>query len=57
MISVGAKRGKTKAYGLVRDKDGRPVIDNIHGIPKGFWDLLTEAEKADIKKQGGYPET
>ena len=39
------------AYGLVRDKDGKPRFDNINNIHAGIWNLLTETEKAQIIKE------
>ena len=47
-------RGKIKAYALVRDKDGKPKIDNIKGIPSQIWEMLTEQEKHEVLKNGGY---
>lgn len=52
---MNAPQGKIKAYALIRDADGKPVIDNIHGIPIGLWQLLTFEERIEIQKQGGYP--
>lgn len=46
--------GKVKAYALVRDKDGKPKIDDIHGVPESIWELLTEDEKLEVIKHGGY---
>lgn len=47
--SVKTQAGKFKAFGLVRDKDGRPKIDDIHNIPDPIWDMLTEAEQQEIE--------
>ena len=52
---LGARQGKVRAFGLVRDKAGKPKIDNIQGIPRPIWDLLTEGEKQEIKDRDGYP--
>ena len=43
--------GKVKAYGLVRDKDGKPKIDDIHNIHPIIWTMLTQAEQLEIIKQ------
>ena len=40
--------GKIKGYGLVRDKDGRPLFDDASNIPKPIWDMLTKAEQEEI---------
>lgn len=46
--------GKVKAYALIRDKNGKPRIDNIYGIPQGIWNLLTNEEQQEVLKNGGY---
>lgn len=43
------KPGKTKAYGLVRDSNGKPKIDNIEKIPRPIWEMLTSGEKQEIE--------
>lgn len=50
-----AQRGRIKGYALVRDSNGKPRIDNIHGIPEGVWDLLTPEEQQEVRENGGYP--
>jgi len=49
-------RRPTKAYGLVRDKDGRPKFDNITNIPRPLWNLLTHTEQEEVRFRGGNPE-
>lgn len=34
-----------KAYFLVRDKDGNPLVDDIKTIPPQVWDSLSETDK------------
>lgn len=46
--------GKVKAYALVRDKNGKPKINNIYGIPQPLWELLTNNEKQEVLINGGY---
>ena len=46
----------TRAYGLVRDKDGRPKFDNVHGIPASLWNMLSAEEQQEIRQRGGYPQ-
>ena len=48
METVKTQPGKFKAFGLVRDKDGKPKIDDINNIPKQIWDMLTETEQQEI---------
>jgi hypothetical protein len=48
MQTTNAQKGKFKAYGLVRDANGKPKIDDIHNIPGPIWDMLTTAEKEEI---------
>jgi len=47
-MKVGAQKAKWKAFGLVRDKNGRPKIDNLSKIPKEIWDMLTPEEQEEI---------
>ena len=51
---MNSSNGKVKAFALVRDKSGKPKIDNIKGIPNQIWDLLTDDEKTEVIKNGGY---
>jgi hypothetical protein len=48
-------RQPTRAYGLVRDKDGRPKFDNIKDIPASLWNMLTAEEQDQIRARGGNP--
>lgn len=50
------QRQPTRAYGLVRDKDGRPKFDNIRNIPASLWNMLSAEEQAEIRQRGGNPE-
>lgn len=55
MINVGAQPGKIKAYGLVRDKDGKPKFADIYNIPKPIWDMLTPDEQKAINNVRNTP--
>lgn len=46
-------KAKIKAFALVRNKDGKPRIDDIKNIPLGIWELLTDKEKQEVLKDGG----
>jgi len=51
MANVGSQEGKVQLFGLVRDKNGNPKIDDIYNIPDPIWDMLTPAEQADIEEK------
>ena len=53
-MNVSATRTKFKGYALVRDKDGKPKIDNPATLPRPIFDMLTEEEKEEIY-HGSYP--
>jgi hypothetical protein len=42
-------------YALVRDAQGRPKFDSIHGIDPRLWAMLTDAEQQEVRSNGGYP--
>jgi len=44
----GTSQPKTQLFGLVRDKDGKPKIDDLDNIPKPIWDMLTREEQEEI---------
>ena len=44
-----ALKGKVKAFALVRDKNGKPRIDDIHDIPGAIWEMLTKVEQQEIR--------
>lgn len=48
MTNIGSQPGTVRAYGLIRDKNGRPVIDDINNIPGPIWAMLTKAEQEEI---------
>ena len=50
-IDVKAGDSGFKGYLLVRDKYGVPKFDDIFDIDEVFWNVLTEEEKNNIKKQ------
>ena len=51
-------KAKVSGFMLVRDKDGKPKIDDPENIPREIFDMLTEKEQEDftnetfINKQG-----
>ena len=47
--NVSAQRGKFKAFGIVRDKYGKPRIDDPDNLPKEIWDMLTPEEQQEIE--------
>lgn len=55
MTNVKAEDAKFKGYALVRDKNGKPKIDDPYSIPKPIFDMLTEQEKEDLY-HGNYPQ-
>jgi hypothetical protein len=49
MHNLKAGIGTWTGFGLVRDKNGKPKIDDPTNIPQPIWDMLTEQEQEDIK--------
>ena len=47
-LSIGAKKGKVKGYALIRDKEGKPKIDDVKNCPPELWALLTDIEKEEL---------
>jgi len=45
MQSVKSLPGKMKGYGIVRDKNGNPKIDNPEKLPKEILDSLSEQDR------------
>lgn len=54
MANTTANSSKFKGYALVRDKHGKPKIDDPMNLPKPIFDMLTEEEKKEIYN-GTYP--
>lgn len=50
MNEVKAPIVKMKGFSLVRDKNGKPKIDNYKTCPQEIKDLLTKEEKEDFEK-------
>lgn len=44
-----SRPGRMTAFGLVRDANGKPKIDDIFNIPEPIWNLLTEDEQQEIE--------
>ena len=49
MNTVKVKPARIKMVALVRDKDGKPRIDDPENIPPEISNLLTPAEKKELK--------
>lgn len=45
MNQTTAPRPKVRLFGLVRDKDGNPKVDDPHNLPPEIKAMLTEAER------------
>ena len=48
--NIGAQPGKFKGFGLVRDKNGKPKIDDPETLPQQIKDMLTDEEYFEIYK-------
>ena len=46
MLNVSA--GKFRGFGLVRDKDGKPKVDDPDSLPQEIRDILTDEEYLEI---------
>jgi len=44
-----AQDGKTSAYLLVRDRNGKPRFDDPDNIPPELWEMLTDDERKEIE--------
>ena len=49
-MNTKAQKVKIKGYGLVRDKDGRPLIDDYNKCPEELKALLTTEERERFEK-------
>lgn len=49
MQSMKVGKGKWKGYALVRDKYGKPKIDDIDNCPQQILDMLTPEELKELK--------
>lgn len=45
-----ATKAKMKGFGLVRDKNGKPKIDDYKNCPQEIKDMLTKKEKEEFEK-------
>jgi hypothetical protein len=43
-----------KGFGLVRDKDGKPKIDDPKNLPIEIYNMLTDEEKISFPRDGAY---
>lgn len=49
MSNIESEKSELKMYGLVRDKNGRPVIDDGDSLPEQILLMLTKNELKEIK--------
>ena len=49
-MKVNAGKAKLKGFGLVRDKNGKPKIDDYKNCPQEIKDMLTKKEKEEFEK-------
>jgi hypothetical protein len=48
-MNASASKAEVKAYGLVRNAEGKPQFADINNIPDPFWNMLTDEEKQEVK--------
>ena len=49
-MDVSAKKAKFKGFALVRDKGGKPKIDDYKNCPEEIKAMLTQTEKEEFEK-------
>ncbi len=49
-LNVNAEKTELKGFVLVRDKNGKPKIDDYKNCPDEIKALLTPAEKEELEK-------
>ena len=49
MIEVKAADIKFKAFGLVRDKNGKPKIDDYRNCPEEIKNMLSQTEREELE--------
>lgn len=49
MKSKGMPKPKIKLFGLVRDKNGKPKVGDIHNCPPEILALMTKQEIEELK--------
>ena len=49
-MKIAATKAKMKGFGLVRDKHGKPKIDDYKNCPQVIKDMLTQKEKEEFEK-------
>jgi len=55
-MKIGSQPGKWKAFGLIRDKNGKPKVNkDINKIPQQVWDMLTPEEQEEIENGSDTP--
>jgi len=50
MTEVNAKKTKFVGFGLIRDKNGKPKIDDYKNCPQQIKDMLTKNEIEEFEK-------
>lgn len=51
-MTAKATPGRFRGFALVRDKDGKPKIDNYSTLPVEIFNMLSEDEKLEAIKNG-----
>ena len=49
-MKTKAEKAKMKGFGLIRDKNGKPKIDDYKNCPQEIKDMLTKTEKEEFEK-------
>ena len=49
-MKIKAGKAKLKGFGLVRDKNGKPKIDDYKNCPQELKDMLTKQEREEFEK-------
>lgn len=52
MIKANAAPGQFKGFILVRDKDGKPKIDDYNNCPREIKAMLTDEERKHFEMRG-----
>jgi hypothetical protein len=53
-MNIQSSQSKVKILGLVRDKNGRPKIDDGNTLPQELWDLLSAEEASNLRADPFY---
>lgn len=55
-LKVGVPRPKIEMYGLVRDKNGKPKVDNPQNLHPEQVKMLTPEERVELGLPAGDPQ-